>query len=297
MAMNSNIEWTHHTFNPWVGCSKVSDGCKFCYAETLMDKRYGKVKWGPNGTRMVKKDWSEPRKWNKLAAAAGERHRVFCASLADIFEGPETMPESEWPKVCDARERLGLLIEATPHLDWLLLTKRPENAWRWGATGARWRDGWPSNVWLGTSVENQATADERIPHLLKVPAAVRFISLEPQIDEVSFLNADGDALRGGMKGDIHWLIQGGESGPGARRFDVLWAERMRDECKLGGIAYFLKQLGSNPFIGDASHPHGWPTENSPVDWDTGKIRLNDRKGGTMEEWPADLRIRQFPRPA
>lgn len=109
MAENSNIEWTDHTFNPWIGCTKVSQGCKFCYAETLMDQRYGKAKWGPKGTRnrTSVSYWKQPLKWNREAAAEGMRKRVFCASLADVFEGPETMPAEAWPLVSCAREDLG----------------------------------------------------------------------------------------------------------------------------------------------------------------------------------------------
>jgi protein gp37 len=124
MAENSNIEWTHHTFNPWIGCTKVSDGCKNCYAENLMDKRYGRVKWGPQGTRVrtSEANWKKPLKWNREAEAKGERHRVFCASLADVFEDKPDQPEMEQWRL----ELLELIIK-TPYLDWLLLTKRPEN--------------------------------------------------------------------------------------------------------------------------------------------------------------------------
>lgn len=142
MAENSKIEWTHHTFNPWRGCTKVSEGCKFCYAETMSGRNPGTLGiWGPRGTRVVAAEsyWRQPLKWDKAAEAAGEQHRVFCASLADVFEGPESMPASEWPKVQAARAQLFGFIEATPHLDWLLLTKRPQNIARfspnrWGAS-------------------------------------------------------------------------------------------------------------------------------------------------------------------
>lgn len=164
---NSKIEWTTHTFNPWWGCVKVSAGCEHCYAETF-SKRTGHSIWGPAKTTsrrlFTDKHWAEPLKWNETAQQAGERHRVFCASMADVFE--------DHPQVIDARQRLFELIDRTPYLDWLLLTKRPENIRRLWPFG--WYDDqytWP-NIWLGTSVENQIAADTRIPHLLGIPATV-----------------------------------------------------------------------------------------------------------------------------
>lgn len=165
MGQDSKIEWTHHTFNPWRGCTKVSDGCKHCYAET-MSKRNPSVLgvWGPRGRRVVAAEsyWRQPLAWNCDAEQAGERRRVFCASLADVFEGPETMPAESWPVVEAARARLWRLIEVTPWLDWLLLTKRPVNAAQNSYVPITWWERWPDNVWIGTSVENQAAADERI---------------------------------------------------------------------------------------------------------------------------------------
>lgn len=143
MAENSKIEWTTHTFNPWRGCTKVSEGCRNCYAET-MSGRNPKVLgvWGPSGTRVVASEamWREPLKWNADAAKRGVHARVFCASLADVFEGPETMPADAWPKVRAARVRLFHLMNATPHLDWLLLTKRPENVRRFCVEDRSWSE-------------------------------------------------------------------------------------------------------------------------------------------------------------
>ena len=157
MAENTTISWASHTFNPWIGCQKVSDGCSSCYAEALMDTRFGKVQWGPDGERKLTSDanWRKPLAWNRKAAAAGERPRVFCASLADVFDNKA--PEG-------ARERLWQLIADTPNLDWLLLTKRPQNIARMLPYG--WGDGWP-NVWLGTSTENQEEYDRRWPILAR----------------------------------------------------------------------------------------------------------------------------------
>ena len=177
---NSKIEWCHHTFNPWIGCAKVSQGCANCYAEELMDTRYGRANWGVDGTRVRTSDayWRKPLAWNRKARIEGVRYRVFCASLADVFEDREDL--EEW------RDDLFNLISATPNLDWLLLTKRPENVNRivgesrgdcyWIEESAGKGNG---NIWIGTSVENQEQADKRIPELLKIPARVRFLSMEP----------------------------------------------------------------------------------------------------------------------
>jgi protein gp37 len=246
MAENSKIEWTHHTFNPWRGCTKVSQGCKHCYAETMSGRNPGTLGvWGPQGTRVVAAEgyWRQPLKWDKAAAEAGERHRVFCASLADVFEGPETMPAEAWVDVIEARARLMVLIAKTPHLDWLLLTKRPQNIGRM-VPPSWYANGFPSNVWIGTSVEDQAAADERIPHLIEVPARVRFLSCEPLLGPVDLRDFIGwhpsdipdDSL-------IHWVIAGGESGANARPMHPEWARSLRDQCQDAGVAFFFKQWG------------------------------------------------------
>ena len=187
MGKNTKIEWATHTFNCWRGCTKVSEGCRNCYAESW-SKRNLKVlgEWGPNGTRVIASEamWREPRKWDRAAKEAGERHRVFCASMADVFEGSETMPKESWPQVRNARVRLFHLISETPNLDWLLLTKRPQNVMRFCHEERSWSESMPPNCWIGTSVEDQETADARIPHLLEIPARVRFLSMEPLLGEV-----------------------------------------------------------------------------------------------------------------
>jgi protein gp37 len=269
VGKNSGIEWTHHTYNPWRGCTKVSEGCKFCYAETL-SKRNHKVlgEWGPKGARVIASDsmWNEPVKWNREAEAAGERRRVFCASLADVFEGYDTMPEAAGPSVTGARMRLWRLIEATPALDWLLLTKRPENISK--RVPPDWMVcGFPANVWIGTSVENQATADKRIPHLLNVPAKVRFLSCEPLLEGVNLPEEIGFCLACSktvfdvddcpfcgdrrirysnsycLNESIHWVIAGGESGSQARPMHPSWARGLRDQCVEAKIPFFFKQWG------------------------------------------------------
>jgi protein gp37 len=240
MAENSKIEWTDHTFNPWIGCTKVSPGCDHCYAEAF-DKRFGGTRWGPKAarTRTGEANWRKPHQWNRAAKASGRRARVFCASLADVFDNHASILP-EW------RDDLWALIRATPHLDWLLLTKRPGNIYRYLPDG--WGDGWP-NVWLGTTVENQAEADRRIPYLLDVPAKVHFLSCEPLLGMVNFRWASWhpigpnrtnhlDGLR-----RLDWIICGGESGPGARPMHPDWARTLRDQCAEAGVAFHFKQWG------------------------------------------------------
>jgi protein gp37 len=255
MGQDSKIEWTHHTFNPWRGCTKVSPGCVNCYADTLSKRNPGTLGvWGRNGSRVVAGEsyWKQPHKWNAAAQAAGERHRVFCASLADVFEGFGSMPNEAAPVVEAARRRLWEVIDATPALDWLLLTKRPENV-KWFVPSHWLMDGYPPNVWIGTSVEDQQRADERIPHLLTIPARVRFLSCEPLLGPVD-LSAYLTACEwcGGSTYDSHdcyaptgldWVIVGGESGHGARPMHPTWARSLRDQCNAATVAYFFKQWG------------------------------------------------------
>src|SRR5688572_9500335 len=167
MAKDSKIEWTHHTFNPWWGCTKVSPGCKHCYAESWA-RRTGREIWGPRADRRELSEayWRQQLAWNAVARRSGKRTRLFCASMADVFEDRRDLDGK--------RDRLWPLIEATPDLDWLLLTKRPQNMRRL----APWK-AWPRNVWAGTTAENQKWAQKRIPELLEVPAVVHFISAEP----------------------------------------------------------------------------------------------------------------------
>ena len=195
MAKDSKIEWTHHTFNPWWGCTKVSPGCKHCYAETWA-RRTGRAIWGNAAPRRELSDayWKQPIAWNGEAARAGKRARVFCASMADVFEDRRDLDRH--------RARLWPLIEATPHLDWLLLTKRPQNMRKL----APWDGAWPANVWAGTTAENQRWADKRIPVLLEVPARIHFISAEPLLGPVEV--SRWLALKPGRR--LDWVIAGGE---------------------------------------------------------------------------------------
>lgn len=224
MGKNSRIEWTDHTFNPWWGCTKVSEACKNCYAEAW-SKRVGQQVWGPKAERRFFGDrhWLEPLKWNADAAGRGERRRVFCASMADVFEDRRIL--DPW------RSKLWELIDATPQLDWLLLTKRPEHV----EAFTPWRAHWPHNIWLGTTVEDQMAAETRLPHLEKIPAAVRFISAEP--------------LRGALQIQpwlgitIDWVITGGESGPKARPSSPSWFRELLTQCAAARVPFHFKQWG------------------------------------------------------
>jgi len=231
MAKNSSIEWTHHTFNPWWGCSKVSPACDHCYAETWA-KRVGQSVWGVKSPRRFFTDqhWQEPIRWNNEAVEDNERRRVFCASMADVFEKRAEL--NPW------RTRLWKLIEDTPMLDWLILTKRPQNI----AFMAPWKAEWPENIWLGTTVENQKFADIRLSHLLKHRAKVRFLSCEPllgAIDLKPWIKAKPKKQQYG----IDWIIAGGESGPGARPMHPDWARGLRDQTVKAGAAFHFKQWG------------------------------------------------------
>ena len=197
MAENSNIEWTDHTFNPWIGCQKVGPGCDNCYAETWDARglQQSESRWGPHATRTRTSaaNWRKPLAWDRAAAAEGVRKRVFCASLADVFDNhPSILPE--W------RADLWALIASTPNLDWMLLTKRPSNIAKYLPNDSKapwyrpWNQCWPwPNVWIGCTVVNQAEADRDIPKLLEVPAAVRFLSMEPlqgPVDLTPWLDPD-----------------------------------------------------------------------------------------------------------
>lgn len=320
MAENSKIEWTTHTFNPWRGCTKVSAGCANCYAETLSHRNPKALGvWGDNGTRVVASDamWREPVKWNRLAGEAGERHRVFCASLADVFE--------DRPELVAWRQGLFELIDTTPNLDWLLLTKRPENILQmWPKSGTGKHVGVTSegfitraNVWIGTSVEDQAAADKRISELLKIPAAVRFLSMEPLLGPVDISYPALLFPRGPQmccsgrecacqglpcdpppwlypKGEgIDWVIVGGESGHGARPCEVDWIRGIVRQCKAASVPCFVKQLGSK-FSDDRMGIAGRDLHGEFVDPLVSR-RLRDKKGGDIAEFPDDLRVREFPR--
>lgn len=224
MGKNSRIEWTNHTFNPWWGCTKVSAACKNCYAEAW-SKRVGQKVWGPKAERRVFGDhhWSDPIKWNREAAALHQRRRVFCASMADVFEDRRDL--DRW------RLRLWEMIVATPQLDWLLLTKRPQLI----ARLAPWNENWPSNVWLGTTVEDQDAANERLKYLAEIPATIRFISAEPLLGPLH--------LESWLGSTINWVITGGESGPKARPSSPSWFRDLHGQCMAAEVPFHFKQWG------------------------------------------------------
>jgi protein gp37 len=227
MGENSKIEWTHHTFNPWVGCTKISPACDHCYAEGWA-KRSGRVKWGGERKRTSTSYWRQPLKWDAAAKAAGIRQRVFCASLADVFDNQ--VPDA-W------RAGLFYLISHTTNLDWLLLTKRIGNARQMleHANPGGWSFDTMPNVWIGATVANQEEADRDIPKLLATPARTRFLSMEPLLGAVD--------LRLPYNVGIDLVIAGGESGPGARPLDPRWVQSLRDQCVEELVAFHFKQWG------------------------------------------------------
>lgn len=236
MAATTQIQWVNrtltngkmisgHTFNPWWGCMRVSEECKHCYAEDIANHYGFKGTWGPasTSTRRVfgEKRWQEPLTWNRQAEREGHRHSVFCASMADVYErNPILIPH---------RERLWQLITNTPMLNWLILTKRPENI----LAMSPWSI-WPDNIWIGTSVGLQSRAEERIPYLLQIPATVRFLSCEPLIGPVDLSP---------WIAKLQWVICGGESGAGARPMNLDWARSLRQQCFEANVPYYFKQVG------------------------------------------------------
>lgn len=245
MGKDTAIEWTHHTFNPWRGCTKVSDGCKFCYAEKMSHRNPTVLgEWGNQGKRVIAAEsyWKQPESWDRAAQKAGEQRTVFCSSMADPFEDREDL--------LDARRDLFRIVERCRNLLWLFLTKRPQNALRLieQATG-RHADAWLADchhVWVGASVENQEAANERIPHLLSIPAAMRFLSCEPLLGPLDISHWLGDnysAMFGGFDLGIRWVIVGGESGPNARPMHPNWVRSLRDQCHEVKVPFFFKQWG------------------------------------------------------
>ena len=226
MGDTTGIQWTDHTFNPWVGCTKISAACDNCYAETWAKRAGSPELWQGDRRRTSNANWQKPMKWDRDAAAQGRRARVFCASLADFFDNqvPTRWRDDAWHR-----------IDQTPNLEWQLLTKRPENMLKMLPTPAigtpEWGEGW-RNVWLGTTVENKATL-RRADVLRAIPAAVRFLSIEPLLEDIGEIDLSG----------ISWIIVGGESGSSARPMHPEWARSLRDQCKAAGVPYFFKQWG------------------------------------------------------
>jgi protein gp37 len=254
MGKDSKIEWTHHTFNSHWGCEKVSPGCANCYADAWA-KRTGHAVWGRLAPRRFfgDKHWNEPLAWNAAAASQGKRKRVFCSSMGDVFEDREDLRS--------VRIRLLELIDATPWLDWLLLTKRPQNIIRlmdeaMNGNFDRHRTflHHMPNVWIGTSTEDQIRYDERMPWLMAIEATVRFISAEP--------------LLGPLKLDPHmlpdWIIVGGESGGKARHIDPAWVRGIRDQIVTTSTAFFFKQWGGTNKLLTGRELDGRTWEEYPI---------------------------------
>lgn len=229
MGAFSKIAWTDHTFNPWWGCTRVSAGCQHCYAEGLAN-RWGFKCFGSNARRTFSTaHWNEPLKWARDAKKAGTKAKVFCASMADVFE--------DAPGLDEQRERLWKLIRDTSDsLIWQLLTKRSERIAQ--CLPPDWVLGWP-NVWLGVTIEN-AAARSRLFNLNQIPARVWFASFEPLVGDVGNLGLGDSSFCGNMA--LDWAIIGAESGPGERPMKLEWAQAIIDQCKASSTPVFVKQI-------------------------------------------------------
>lgn len=247
MGKDSKIQWTDHSFNPWVGCTKVSPGCDHCYAEGWA-KRSGLVTWGEARRRTSPTTWRAPLRWDRDAARDGVRRRVFCASLADVFDNQVA---DEW------RADLFFLIGQTPHLDWLLLTKRIGNVKSLMPAGQTLDE--YTNVWLGISVVNQEEADRDIEKLARIPAALRFLSCEPLLEGIDIKNQLLDNL-------VDWVIVGGESGAHARAMDVGWADQLRYDCERARTPFFMKQGSQTPNWADFKNFDSFPPALQVREW-------------------------------
>jgi len=277
MADHSAIQWTDATWNPTTGCTKVSPGCAHCYIERTIPFRTAHRRFRNGHIPLVfhENRLEQPLHWKAP-------RRIFVNSLSDLFH--KDVPT-------DFLHAVYHTMEAAHWHQFQVLTKRPERMrsylqWRYGPREDGGGHRIPSrHIWHGVSVENQKWANERIPILLTTPSAVRFISAEPLLEEVTFdglWGYPGSAYHEQLaRWPIHWVIVGGESGPGSRRFDVWWARRLIGECKAAGVACFVKQLGTKAI----------ETREECQRWD---LNLRDKKGGDMTEWPSDLRVREFP---
>lgn len=322
MAGKSSIEWTNRTWNPVRGCSMAKGseigGCLNCYAARMASRNLPELKSpttgkpfarildsGPRWTgdvELIESALDAPLHWKKP-------QRIFVNSMSDLFH--EALPD-------EAIDRVFAVMALCPQHTFQVLTKRPERMLKYFGVGfarfdqvrkraaimpkpfgLKWGTEWTwplPNVWLGVSVENQATADARIPLLLRTPAAKRFVSYEPALGPVDFERGGFSLIRrvkspsGTVWLGLDWLIVGGESGPGARPFDIQWARNTIQQCCDAGVACFVKQLGAKPFGGHSLHKqiHHRSTDGNLY------LKFKDRKGGDMPEWPEDLRVREFP---
>lgn len=327
----TKIEWTDETWNPTVGCSRVSAGCENCYAERFASRgisasHEGLTVTGEKGprwtgeVRLFPERLSQPLHWRRP-------RRIFVDSMSDLFH--EKVPNEFIASVWN-------VMRATPQHTYQILTKRPERMasvvprlrFDGSADGGKGRvwvaesadaGGYPLahghrgstgllNVQLGTSVENQETADERISHLLATPAAVLFLSCEPLLESINLSVAlegtDYEFLP--PRKPIGWCVTGGESGPGARPCDVEWIRSIKDQCQAANTPCFVKQLGARPIHWCVGRLYSGPNELYPLDYcdaydsgEAGRCRgkcflLKNRKGADPREWPMDLRVQQLP---
>ena len=340
--MSTRIEWCEETWNPVVGCSAVSPGCAHCYAASVARRAMQPAHAGlvnarghwTGEVRLLPERLAEPLHWRKP-------RRVFVCSMSDLFH--EDVPD-------EFIDRVFAIMALTPLTTYQVLTKRADRmlryiqsradgkAWtRWilngprparsvcgGVDGAHWLS-LARNIWLGVSCEDQQRADERIPLLLRTPAAVRFVSAEPLLGPVDLDASVRSSVPGSLRhhltgAGLDWVIVGGESGPGARPCDVAWIRSIVEQCRAASVPAFVKQLGARPFqlvsaeggaqgteealarLGER-HPQrawfgrGWtlihlPDGTSWWRWPSGRLR--DRKGGDPNEWPEDLRVREWP---
>jgi protein gp37 len=309
MGDKTGISWTNATWNPIRGCSRVSEGCRHCYAErqALRITRFDRGRGVPEGQgaydRLVHEVGGEAR-WNGQVRLVPELldqplrwkrpRRIFVNSMSDLFH--EGLSDREIAMVF-------AVMSAAPRHTFQVLTKRPARMQSWCSNPGRlsevaqivavelaagkesMRLSWPlPNVWIGISAEDQATLDARVPDLLRCPAAVRWLSLEPQLGPVDLeqwlpREVETGQTTSSLVEGLDWIVQGGESGPGARPFDLAWARSARDQCKAAGTAYYLKQLGAKP--------HGNAARS---------LDLKHRSGAAPAEWPVDLRFQEFPEP-
>jgi len=283
MGEKSKISWCDGTFNPWIGCTQISTGCRHCYAETQNARFQWGGGWGKDQPRKrtSAENWKKPLRWAEQAQRDGVIRRVCCSSLADVFD--EEVP-AEW------RTDLWELIAATAKiggLEWLLLTKRPKNVMR--MLPVNWLYSKPDYIRIGVTAEDQEMADERIPVLLQAWSGKNFLSCEPLLDliDISYylsgcpeqvssrhfvtremaMDACDMALAGLLWSDeeweqttptIDWVICGGESGPGCRAMNLQWARSLRDQCQAARVPFFFKQVGGHPVKHD--EPAGWPED-------------------------------------
>lgn len=284
MAETTGISWTDSTFNPWIGCTKVGPGCDNCYAESANVRFHEGMNWGAGAPRRLttQTNWRKPFLWNERAGLQRRRHLVFCASQADIFD-------NEVP--IDWRISLFKLIEKTPHLTWQLLTKRIGNVPKMvlEATMGAWDGkGFPRNVWIGATVVNQEEFDRDVPKLERIPARVRFLSIEPQIGRIDTCAAFGmwwnstmncfEGTGRDFKRPFDWVINGGESRQHGkcREYNLDWARSLVRTCKAAGVPLYMKQLGHKAI--DPANPEFTYTG----------------KGDNPAEWPEEIRVQEFP---